>query len=188
MDDIEYVKLIWLKEFNITIRHIIGVILFPENADAEIDLPNEELLHIYSTYFKEKMKYYPMYEILPLHNERNDSIILNRLIKNVSNKTEFKMIIYRYIRIANGLYLSHEQKNYIDQLIDIMHNSIKYGKYLLNNKCSVLEECNICNEYKHLLKLQCNHTICLTCYASMTHEYNMFICPFCRQEVEVIQF
>jgi len=59
--------------------------------------------------------------------------------------------------------------------------SVQMGSHTYLNS---VEECNICLEWKQMIKLQCNHHICNDCWYDITLDSNeeYVLCPFCRSK------
>lgn len=99
-------------------------------------------------------------------------------IENNKNQNIIRRIIHNLIDCApNKIYLLMEHFKYFDKSnMKLLNRYLSQNKYLTYNRHYKKEDCCICYDKKHQLRLHCGHYVCVDCYNFIDK------CPICRDE------
>jgi len=91
---------------------------------------------------------------------------------------------YPMIECHNYSFCNTKDKDFlIEQYGGTCDNCWKYFGHI--NNINENKECNICNEAKNIIKLQCNHEMCYDCWKKIADDHHNVPtkCPFCRKQI-----
>lgn len=156
-----------------------------------LDLVDFRLLKYMAFYYYKidntNENYIHNYKFINFYNKKNKKIL--KMIKDNTDIYELKFdkyknnIRYEMLYVESYIeelfhYNSEYSDNKCDNIIKLMKNinNITHNCLIENN-----DDCMICyDNYKYLIKLNCNHLLCLKCLSSILDTDK---CPYCRQNI-----
>ena len=124
-------------------------------------------------YYQKKRDYTNMkkYYSMAIKDGSKEAIVQSNVYLLDNRDIDYLFKCYDYLSVTNRQRVANLLSLYTE-----IHDSLKKHA-LLDTDITKQEECNICNETKYMVKLDCDHIICVDCFNKIS------VCPFCRRDI-----